>query len=266
VANFNIPNPDGCFPINVGHFNASSNANGYFWDFGDGDTSDDGSPYHFYDEPGAYTVTLIASNNLGCSDTLAVDSAVFAFPRPVAGFTPEVIPGETSSEYFLNNTSVGATDFFWTFGNGEFSELFEPTYDYPDHGDYRIILFASNQYGCDDSASFSVTVDLISELHVPNAMVVGENGEAGLFLPKGVGLGQYHVWVFDQWGNQLWESTALSNGSPAEGWDGYYNGMTVPQGAYTWRINAVFKDGEVWGGVERPGGNKTIVGSVMVLY
>lgn len=266
VAAFHIPDPEGCYPINVALQNQSTNANSYFWDFGDGETSTEVSDFNFYLDAGAYTVTLIATNNNGCSDTLSADSAVFAYPRPVADFVPILIEGETSSEYYLNNTSIGATDYFWTFGNGEFSELFEPTYDYPDHGSYSIILFASNQYGCEDTAMISVEVDLIAELFVPNAMAIGEPGEAGKFLPKGTGIGTYHAWIYDLWGNLLWESTALQNGSPAEGWNGRYNGELVPQGAYAWKIEAIFKDGEVWEGMQQSTGKPKNIGSVTVLY
>lgn len=265
-ADFAIPYPDGCFPIVVGHSNHSQDANSYFWDFGDGETSDETSPYHLYENPGAYTVTLIATNEYGCTDTLSVDSAVFAFPRPTAGFIPIANIGEDGSEYTFNNTSSGATEFFWTFGNGDFSQLFEPIYDYPEHGDYDVLLTVYNQYGCEDTAEISIHVDLIAGLFVPNAMAPQEPGEPGLFLPKGTGLGQYQALIYDLWGNLLWESTALDDGSPAEGWDGRYNGELVPQGAYTWKINATFKNGQIWEGMANPDGKLKTVGSVTVLY
>ena len=49
--------------------NISSGANTYNWDFGDGSSSTAISPAHIYSLPGIYTVELIASNILGCSDT-----------------------------------------------------------------------------------------------------------------------------------------------------------------------------------------------------
>ncbi|MDQ3102133.1 MAG: PKD domain-containing protein [Bacteroidota bacterium] len=47
--------------------NASSLADQYLWDLGDGTTSTKVSPYHMYDMPGEFTVSLIASNGL-CED------------------------------------------------------------------------------------------------------------------------------------------------------------------------------------------------------
>jgi PKD repeat protein/N-acetyl-anhydromuramyl-L-alanine amidase AmpD len=49
--------------------NASSNANGYVWDFGDGNTSTDENPWNTYTSEGTYTVTLIAINGSCPNDT-----------------------------------------------------------------------------------------------------------------------------------------------------------------------------------------------------
>lgn len=266
VAQFNIPNPDGCFPIMVGHYNQSSHANSFIWDFGDGTTSDQVPAFHLYENPGAYSVSLTASNSNGCSNTATIDSAVIVYPRPVASFNPILTGTDEGNEFFMNNTTTGATDYFWLFGGSDFSQLFEPTYTFPEHGGYDIILTAENQYGCEDTALVSVDVELTYGLFVPNAMVTGEPGLAGRFQPIGRGLSSYQVWVFDLWGNKLWESTQLVNGEPAEAWDGRYKGKLVPQGAYSWKINAVFKNGVVWEGMEDPGSQPSNIGSVTVIH
>lgn len=48
--------------------NVSVNADSYHWDFGDGDTSNEASPYHLYDTSGVYTVTLTAYNYCGSDE------------------------------------------------------------------------------------------------------------------------------------------------------------------------------------------------------
>jgi len=265
-AGFAIPNPEGCYPIMVGLFNQSSPVVSYLWDFGDGATSTQSSPYHFYEESGSYDVTLIVTDANGCMDTLTVDSAVFAYPRPDANFTFVSTGNEEGSEFTFINNSTGANDYIWSFGNADLSELVEPTYDYPEHGSYQIILRAYNEYGCLDTATANIYIELVSGLFVPNAVAIGEFGDAGSFLPKGTGIREYHAWVYDKWGNQLWESTALIDGSPAEYWDGRYKGELVPQGAYTWKIEAVFKDGVVWEGMVQELGKPKNIGSVTVLF
>jgi len=267
VAGFGIPYPNGCFPILVGLYNQSTPAVSYYWDFGDGFTSTDASPYHLYENPGQYTVSLTITNENGCSSTLTVDSAVHAFPVPDAGFMPIMLSApEPGSEFQMINNSLGANEYLWTFGDGGNSTLTEPVYDYPEHGSYTIILHATNEYGCSDTAKATINVELTSGLFAPNAVAIGEFGDAGSWLPKGDGIGQYHAWIYDKWGNMLWESTALMDGMPIEGWDGRYQGQYVPQGAYVWKINAIFKDGEVWEGMLQPNGKEQNTGSVMVLF
>lgn len=265
-AAFSIPNPDGCYPIFVGFFSQSSGASSYFWQFGDGETSTDSNPYHFYEEPGAYTVTLIITNQFGCMDTLSIDSAVVAFPQPTAAFIPIQTAAENGREFNFINQSEGATEYLWAFGNGDYSELFEPTYMYPEAGSFDIVLRAFNEFGCLDTMRYSIDVELISGLFVPNAVAIGEPGDAGVFFPKGAGIATYHAWIFDLWGNQLWESTELVDGSPSEYWDGRYQGKLVPQGAYTWKVDAVFKDGVIWEGMVQEFGKPKNAGSVTILH
>lgn len=50
--------------------NLSINATTYEWDFGDGNTSTDVHPNNTYTHPGDYVVTLIATDEKGCKDTI----------------------------------------------------------------------------------------------------------------------------------------------------------------------------------------------------
>ncbi len=50
--------------------NTSSNAVSYTWNLGDNTTSSTADPSHIYFNDGNYTISLIATNNLGCRDTL----------------------------------------------------------------------------------------------------------------------------------------------------------------------------------------------------
>jgi len=267
TAGFNIPNPNGCSPILVGFYNQSSGANSYLWNFGDGTTSDDPNPYHLYTESGFYEVSLTVTNQNGCTNTFTLDSAVASYPNPDAAFTYFATSfDDLSNQFEFNNLSSGGNEYFWAFGSGDYSELFEPVYSFPEHGDYRVVLTVVNEYGCSDTALADVHVELTYGLFVPNAMAMGEEGDAGYFLPKGIGIGTYNALIYDNWGNLLWESSALQNGSPSEGWDGSYQGVSVPQGSYTWRIDATFKNGVVWEGMEQKNGKFKTTGTITVLY
>lgn len=60
------PEPAVCIPDPVNFINNSSNGNQFFWDFGDGDSSDLINPSHFYTAAGIYDVSLIVSDTNGC--------------------------------------------------------------------------------------------------------------------------------------------------------------------------------------------------------
>lgn len=59
----------------VAFTNASQSGSVYFWDFGDTGSPDNNSsepnPTHTFSQPGDYGVTLITTNDYGCSDTLS---------------------------------------------------------------------------------------------------------------------------------------------------------------------------------------------------
>ncbi len=56
--------------------NLSTNATGFYWDFGDGQTSTDFKPEHVYKKDGLFTITLAASNEFGCTDTTRLQDVV----------------------------------------------------------------------------------------------------------------------------------------------------------------------------------------------
>jgi gliding motility-associated-like protein len=77
IANFKTtPNPVYAPGGILYTINLSQDATGYLWDFGDGETSTDVRPEHIYKKEGTFTITLIATNEFGCSDTTKVTSAV----------------------------------------------------------------------------------------------------------------------------------------------------------------------------------------------
>jgi hypothetical protein len=64
----------------------------------------------------------------------------------------------------------------------------------------------------------------------------------------------------------IWSSTKLDKqGSPAEGWDGTYNGSLMPIGDYVWSINAEFTTGYRWSGSDVGDGNSKTYGTVTLI-
>jgi PKD repeat protein len=81
TASFVAAPTDGAAPLSVRFTDTSTGSpTGWLWDFGDGTTSTDQSPTHTYQEPGTYTVTLVARNDLGAGP--AADQTITVSPPP----------------------------------------------------------------------------------------------------------------------------------------------------------------------------------------
>ncbi len=91
-ANIEIINPIGCSPLKVFFDNKSERAAKYFWDFGNGNTSEDSIPPPVtYTNSGVddttYLITLIASSSFGCSSDTIIDSVIVK-PKSVSILLP----------------------------------------------------------------------------------------------------------------------------------------------------------------------------------
>jgi len=264
---FSSPDPNGCEDLDVSFLNSSLNGVYYEWDFGDGGTSQDADPTYTYTNPGVYDVTLIVTGVGGCTASSLLQDYVQVVASPTASFNyePSSNPTLYGAIQFINN-SIGAISYQWDFGDGSMGSTLEnPQHRYENFGYYNVVLIATNIFGCTDTFTLPVYIDYFKGLYVPNAFTPLSGPEpVRVFLPKGKGLKNYRLEIFDTWGIKLWESTALDMGSPAEGWNGMLNGKVLQQDVYIWKINAEFLDGSVWIGQKREGQYRT-TGTVTLL-
>jgi large repetitive protein len=86
-----------------------------------------------------------------------------------------------------------------------------------------------------------------------------------IFMPVATSLKTYKIGVYDTWGKLLWQSTAIRDTKPAEGWDGTHDGKECQQDVYVWKIEAEFLDGSVWKGMKAPNGHLYKEGTVTLL-
>ncbi len=246
----------GCSGFTVQFTNTSTGANSYAWDFGDGSPIDPRvNPTHTYSgNPQSFSVTLVATNTLNCSDPLTRTDYIRIVGPPKAEFT--VLPAATINipDYtfsFKNQSTEGAETFKWTFGDGTESTLKDPTHKYADTGKFVVTLRAYNQTGCVDSLQNEVRiVGVPGYLFVPNSFIPGSTSvPLTNFMAKGSGMASWKMTIFNKWGQVIWETTKLDDGKPLEGWDGTYNGVQQPQGIYFWKIDVQFINGTEWKGM-----------------
>jgi PKD repeat protein len=268
AADFEIESQNGCEPLTVQFSQASTNSTNFYWYFGDGDSANVANPIHTYNDGGTYNVTMVASLNDICFDTFYIPGAVFVDVAPEASFIMEEFnPSNPTGTYNFTNTSIGASIYFWDFGDGNTSTDENPQHRYDYNGLKQVMLVAVSPTGCVDTTLFELAPTFFGGLYVPNAFSprVGI-ADVRVFRPVGVGLEEYRVQVFSQWGELLWESDVLDDaGVPVESWDGTYNGELMPQGAYVWKVYAIFEDGSNWQGMPDFNGTVRKIGSVTLL-
>mgnify|MGYP003846338147 FL=1 len=263
IANAILSPQNGCLPLDVEFTNLSTNYLSNTWYFGNGDSSNQANELYTYTTDGSYTPSLIVYGNANCSDTFTFASSVDVYPNPIADFDFEVINVSTT----FTNYSTGADSYIWDFGDGETSTLENLTHKFPESGSFTTTLIARNNFGCKDTLTKTIDILEIYNLFVSNAFSP-EFGppEVRQFKPRGIGIAEYHIYIYDTWGNLLWESDKLSKSEPAEGWDGKdLDGNTMPQDTYVWKATATFLNGRIWPGKIYSNGQVKRYGTVTLI-
>jgi PKD repeat protein len=150
VANFSGDPTIGLAPLTVNFTSLSSNATGFSWDFGDGNTSTDEHPSNTYSNAGTYSVTLAATGPGGTNALTQVNyiTVTNAPPPPVvANFTADVTGGLGPLTVNFTNLSANATGFTWDFGDGNGGADEHPSNTYSNAGVYSVTLTATGPGG-----------------------------------------------------------------------------------------------------------------------
>ena len=203
MAGFTSSALTGCAPHEVQFTNASSpNATAWAWTFAGGTpaTSTVQNPTVTWANEGTYQVSLTVTNAAGANTT---SQTVVVNAAPQVGFTPAV----GGLEVGLTNTSIGATSYAWTFGDGGTSTVANPTHTYAGPGQYIVTLVATN--GCGTSTS-QQTVSITGSAPTPGYTSSGTVGCAPLsvqYMDASIGDPSTWAWTFGG-GNP-----ATSNGS-----------------------------------------------------
>lgn len=165
VAVAQMQNIAGCYPTVATLYNGSIGADYYQWVYGTGQTSDIADTVHqhaYYNYTQSlvtYPIILHAYTNYGChsSDNLSIQVA----PEIEASFL-SISEGCSPLSVFFDNTSQGGISSQWNFGDGDFSDEFEPQHTFFNWGmsdtTYTITLVLADSYGCTDTVSTTVSV------------------------------------------------------------------------------------------------------------
>lgn len=256
----------GCSPL---LYKPELTGDGFFmWDFGDG-SSLSSSEEHLYenlsDTVQKFNVTAYVETDKGCKSVYKGHTTVYYLPEATIG--KEVTKGKPEKVAYLN-LSKGHTAAFWSLpSKGIVHSLENQEEEFNENGLYWAGLVVQSYYGCQDTAEMEHLVQM-KGLYFPNTFILNSTNEkVSRFNGIAIGLKEYWLEIYDYYGNKIWETKALENGKPSEGWDGRNkNGELMPQGTYIWRARAIFVNDEAWTGKNNDSGVKeTVQGTVLLL-
>ncbi len=146
---FSASSTSGCTPFQPTLTGNSGPNTTYVWDFGDGTNGTGEITSHGFTTPGNYTITMIATNINGCSDTTTISNYINVLPGPTINFLANdtIACNYPFTVNFTNNTP-NTQSVYWDFGDGTTSTSLNPTHTYNQSGAYSVSLTVTDNSGC----------------------------------------------------------------------------------------------------------------------
>ncbi len=169
-----------------------------------------------------YTVTVSDDCQSTASDIATVDTQ-----QPTANFSYTFLSDVTVQ--FEDSSYFNIVGWHWTFSPVDTSLQQNPIYSFEEQGTHEVILVVTDNIGCTDTLIKEIEPPLI--IYAPNAFTPDGDGINDFFTLKGLGIENAKLYIFNRWGELLFETDDLSSG-----WDGTYQGKPVPLGVYVWKV------------------------------
>lgn len=138
----------------------------WLWNFGDGATSVEMDPLHFYGVSGTYSVSLTIEDTSGCQNTKSHEVQIDN--PPVALFQPVDAQCAGEPVFFdeMSNPAGGEIiSWLWDFGDGNTVVILPPAspdinHIYENAGTYNVHLTVYTSQGCEDETQQDVTISV----------------------------------------------------------------------------------------------------------
>jgi gliding motility-associated-like protein len=169
------------------------------------------------------------------SDTKSVDITVFNYP------VINLVPNATinvGTTYQINATTVGnIVSLDWVPSNtlscsNCLTPVAKPTIT------TKYLLTAVNDGGCAKTDSIRIQVICNgANFFVPNSFSPNGDGVNDHFIINGIGLNVIpSITIYNRWGQIVFQKSNFPANSPADAWDGTFNGQPAPADVYIYTI------------------------------
>lgn len=162
----------------------------WLWDFGDGTTSTDQNPLHFYPQEGIYNTSLTIEGDSCYSEyEITINVQLDTTGNCTASYYYNQITVPNTIEFFDSSTGDVFT-WVWNFGDGNMSSEQNPVHTYANEGNYFVSLFITTIDSCSSyfsdfvlvrndstycNAEFSIMLDTLN--NVPHTYIFTDESE-----------------------------------------------------------------------------------------
>ncbi|GIV29918.1 MAG: hypothetical protein KatS3mg028_0984 [Bacteroidia bacterium] len=209
------------------------------FDYGSGYTNNNSN---CYSTMGIYFVNVTGTYSNGCISAVSslsinvLNNPMASFSLPSQGFAGDNIQ--------IQNNSVGAQLFNWSFGDGNslITYSYNITHSYASSGRYCVFLTAiDTAYLCSDTITRCIDIEDDFEIEIPNVFTPNADGTNDEFKVRAKGIKEFEGYIYDRWGILLYEWKDVNMG-----WNGYMKNHTkAPAGTYYYLIRCVLINGDI---------------------
>ena len=184
-------------------------------------------------QAGVYMITDVV-DIYGCAGTYSGNATITVHPLPLAGFSFFPQPTDLDNPHinFINH-SFGHNSAIWDFGDGSAlnDTISKLTHTYQDTGHYRVNLAVSNQFGCTDTIEYTIIIDPVFIIYIPDAFTPNGDNINDTFGLSVYGIKEFEMKIYDRWGQIIYHTTEKN-----KPWDGTINNNETQAGIYTYSI------------------------------
>lgn len=200
-------------------------------------------------EAGTYNVVVTDANGCTATETAIINEPLE--PLQLTTTATSVCYGATNGEASII-VSGGTPGYYYQWNTDPDDTL--DTVDGLVIGSYTVDVTDFN--GCTATAIATVLMASAADgcvtLEMPNVMTPNGDNTNDLFLPVNIfGIKDFHISIFNRWGNLMYESTSFT-----EGWNGLaQDGTPASNGVYFWIVNYA----DVYDTIGKISGNLTLI-------
>lgn len=205
----------GCTELEVTFEAASEKAVSYFWEFGDGSTSEGKTVAYIYENAGTYYPSVTFTDSLGCAFKITSTDSIVVTQTPTASYESETNNPFTNEAVQFSDKSTNATSWLWDFGDGTTSTEQNPQHTYTTPGEYFGRLIVS--FGiCKDTIEFQPIFIEDRIQYIPNVFTPNNDNKNETFFIENIIGDNWDLKIYNRWGALIFEQKEYDNSWRAE--------------------------------------------------